>query len=319
MGRFVVFLIVIILACGGGYLWWADSVGPVDKDATVPVTFSVKDGDGVRSIAANLKEQHLIKSPTAFFILVKLMGIEHGLQKGDFRLAKSMDMTTIAKELMHGYNDIRITLLEGWRNEEIASLLSKDLDVPESEFAKVAREGYMFPDTYAVPKDASAAAVAAILLDNFNAKVTPQMRSAAKAKGLSLSDLVTLASLVEREGRTETDKPIIAGVLLNRLKAGWPLQVDATLQFALGYQTSEKSWWKKELTDADRSVASPYNTYKNTGLPPGPICNPGLVSINAVINASATEYWYYIHDPSGAAHFAKTIEEQNANIAKYLQ
>jgi UPF0755 protein len=130
---------------------------------------------------------------------------------------------------------------------------------------------------------------------------------------------MVLASLVEREGRTAKDRPVIAGILLRRLKADWPLQVDATLQYALGYQASDKTWWKKELTDDDKKINSPYNTYMNTGLPPQPICNPGMESIQAAIYPTSSEYWYYIHDPTGAVHYARTIAEHEANVAKYLR
>ncbi len=112
---------------------------------------------------------------------------------------------------------------------------------------------------------------------------------------------------------------MIAGILLKRLEAGWPLQADATLQFALGYQASGKTWWKKYLTAEDKKVRSPYNTYLNPGLPPGPISNPGLSAIGAVIYPKTTPYWYYLHDPSGGVHYAATLEEHNANIAEFLQ
>jgi UPF0755 protein len=112
---------------------------------------------------------------------------------------------------------------------------------------------------------------------------------------------------------------MIAGILLNRIKLGMPLQVDATLQYALGYQPFEKTWWKKDLTDDDKKTDSLYNTYTNVGLPPGPIANPGLASIKAAIYPTASDYLYYIHDKTGTIHYAKTIEEHNANVQKYLQ
>lgn len=317
--RVFVFFLVLLFAMGGIILWWIDGTRAVDPGNTSPVMFAVSSGDGVRGIAANLKKERLIRSPTVFFMLIKLMGIEHNLQAGDFRLNRAMGAETVAKELTHGFTDIWVTTLEGWRMEEIANRLAKDLDLPESQFLGAAREGYMFPDTYLIPRDATAAGIAKIFLDTFDKKVTPVMRQDLKAKGLTLHEMVTLASIVEREGRTDEDRPVIAGILLKRLNAGWPLQADATLQYALGYQSMEKTWWKKALSDADRAVKSPYNTYLNVGLPPGPICNPGLASINAVIYAKETDYWYYLHDNAGGVHFAKTIEEQNANIAKYLR
>lgn len=307
-----------VLVAGIFVLWWRDAVAAADSTDNTPVIFTVKSGEGVKLISSNLSQEKLIRSSTAFFILVKLMGIETDLQAGEFRLNRTMNAASVARELTHGTLDIWVTTLEGWRDEEIASQLNKELDIPEQEFLRYARQGYMFPDTYSVPHEATAAALAKILLDNFNHKITPLMRADAVKSGLTFDQVITMASIVEREGRTAADRPVIAGILLKRLKADWPLQADATVQFALGYQPNEKSWWKKEIFNEDKKIKSPYNTYENTGLPPGPIANPGLQSINAVIYPEISDYWYYIHDNKGVAHYAKTIEEHNANVAKYL-
>lgn len=319
MTRVVVFLLVLIVSMGSVFAWWFDSTRAADDADTTPVSFRVNAGDGVRTIAANLAEENLIRSPTAFFVLIKLMGIERSLQAGEFRLNRAMDSRVVARELTHGSEDTWITTLEGWRNEEIAAALSKNLDIPESEFLKVAKIGYMFPDTYLVPQDATAGAIIAIFTAAFDKKVTPEMRADIRASGMTLDEVLTLASIVEREGHTDEDRPVIAGVLLNRLKAGWPLQADATLQFALGYQSQEKTWWKKTLYDEDKKVNSPYNTYANPGLPPGPISNPGIASIRAAVYPKKTPYWYYLHDSAGGVHYAVTLEEHNANIEKYLR
>ena len=230
-----------------------------------------------------------------------------------------MDTKTIALELTHGMLDVWVTTLEGWRVEEIAAKLNKELDIPESEFIKVAREGYMFPDTYLVPRDATVGAVATLFRSTFDEKIDALLRNDAKKIGLSFSDVVTLASIVEREGRSEEDRPVIAGILLKRFKADWPLQADATLQYALGYQAQEKTWWKKNLFDDDKKIDSIYNTYLHKGLPPRPIANPGLSSIRAVIYPKETDYWYYLHDPEGRAHYARSLEEHNQNSATYLR
>lgn len=317
--RFIVFFFILVLSAWGGWFWWSYSISPVDPGNTTPIVVVVSRGEGAKEIAAELARQNLIRSPTGFYLLVKLLGIERDLQAGDFRLNKSMDARTIATTMTHGILDVWVTTLEGWRMEEVATQLTKDLDIPERQFLASAREGYMFPDTYLIPRDATASAVAAMFLENFNKKVTPAMHKDAAASGLTFEQIITLASLVEREGNSDSDRPVIAGVLRNRLKEGMALQVDATLQYALGYQPYEKSWWKKELTDEDKKINSPYNTYLNPGLPPGPIANPGLASIRAAIYPTATDYLYYIHDKTGAVHFARTVEEHNANIQKYLQ
>ena len=317
--RFSIFLLVVLVAFVGGWLWWIDGTSPVDPRDTTPVLFVVRPGEGARSIATNLAEANVIRSPTAFFLQVKLLRIETNLQAGDFRLNRAMSSGEIAQELTHGFLDVWVTMLEGWRVEEVANRLAKDLDIPEAEFLKVAREGYMFPDTYLIPRDASAAAIAKIFSDTFNQKVTDQMRADATQTGLTFDEVVILASIVEREGRTGEDRPVIAGILLKRLDAGWPLQADATLQYALGYQPNEKSWWKKSLITADKKIRSPHNTYLNPGLPPAPISNPGLDSIKAVIYPKDSAFWYYIHDAEGNVHYATTIEEHTDNIATYLQ
>lgn len=319
MTRVVVFLFVLVLVVGGTLAWWLDSTRPVDPADREQVSFRVNVGDGVRTIAANLSEDNLIRSSTAFFVLIKLMGIERSLQAGEFRLNRTMDSRTVASELTHGIQDTWVTTLEGWRNEEIAAVLSKNLDIPESEFLKIAKLGYMFPDTYLVPQDATAGAVIEIFTEAFEKNVTSSMKADIRASGMTLNEVITLASIIEREGHTDEDRPVIAGILINRLKAGWPLQTDATLQYALGYQSKDKTWWKKTLFEEDKKVASPYNTYTNPGLPPGPISNPGLASIRAAIYPKKTDYWYYLHDPAGGVHYAVTLEEHNANIEKYLR
>ncbi len=317
--RFIVLFFVLVVGAWIGWLWWNDSVSAVNSNDTIPILFVVNRGDGVKTIAANLAQQNLIRSPIGFYLLIKLLGIERDLQAGDFRLTRAMDARTIAMELTHGMVDIWVTTLEGWRSEEVANKLAKELDVPEQEFLKYVREGYMFPDTYLIPRDATPAAIAAIFTDNFDKKITDQMRANVKKTGLTLEQAIIMASIVEREGKTDEDRPVIAGILIKRLKNDWPLQADATIQYALGYQAGEKTWWKKNLTSADKGVRSPYNTYLYPGLPPAPIGNPGLAAINAVIYPKETNYWYYLHDPSGGVHYAETIDGHNANIAKYLQ
>lgn len=317
--RFVIFFCFLVAIAWGGWFWWQFSIAPIDPTDIVPITLTVARGEGAKAIAADLEAKNLIHSKTGFYLLVKLLGIEKDLQAGDFRLNKTMDARMIAMTMTHGILDVWVTTLEGWRDAEIATQLSRDLNIPEEQFLLSAREGYMFPDTYLIPRDATAAAIATMLSDTFDKKVSPQMREDAKKTGLTFAQTITLASLVEREGNSDADRPVIAGILLNRLKLDMPLQVDATLQYALGYQPFEKSWWKKELTDEDKKINSPYNTYTNTGLPPGPIANPGLAAMKAAIYPTATDYLYYIHDKTGAVHFAKTVEEHNANIQKYLQ
>ncbi len=317
--RFGVLLIVFLLLGGIGFFWWNDATSSLDPKDTKPVTFKVQTGEGVKSIVARLTSDRLIRSSTGFYILIKYLGIDKKIQAGDYRLNRAMNAEAIARELTHGILDVWVTTLEGWRVEEIATKLAKELDIPEREFLKYADEGYMFPDTYLIQRDASASSVADVFKKTFDQKITSNMRSDAIKTGLSFSEVFTLASIVEREGRTDSDRPVIAGILLKRLKNDWPLQADATLQYALGYQSTDKTWWKKELSEEDKKIQSPYNTYLHTGLPPAPIANPGLSSIQAVIYSKESDYWYYIHDTKGTAHYGKTIEEHNENVRTYLQ
>jgi UPF0755 protein len=318
INRFAIFSLVVIAIGVFLWLWWKDSVSPVNLDEKTQVTFEIKKGEGVRTIAANLAQANLIRSPIAFFVLVKITGIERQLQAGEYRLSRDMDTSEISKELTHGITDIWITTLEGWRSEEIATKLTKELDIPESEFLKYSQEGYMFPDTYLLPRDATAGAVAQIFMNNFHKKIPDSLLSQATKNKLTESGVVILASIVEREGRSDQDRPVIAGILLNRLSLNMPLQTDATLQYALGYDSREKSWWRKTITEADKSVESPFNTYKYVGLPPKAIANPGLSAIKAVLSPVKTDYLYYLHDTNGVAHFAKTLAEHTANVSKYL-
>jgi len=304
----------------GFYLYYREGTLPVDKKSEESKIFIIKKGENLSSIANNLADQKLIRNKVVFYLVVKRFGIERKIQAGDFRLSASMNTHEIASALTHGTLDVWLTIIEGMRKEEVAQVVSQGLNIPETEFLKFANEGYLFPDTYLVPKEATAAAVENILEDNFNKRFNNELKESARRRNLTVDQVVTLASLVEREARFAEDRPKVAGVLLHRLKNNMKLDIDATIQYVLGYQPEEKSWWKKELTFSDLEVNSPYNTYKNAGLPPGPIANPGLATITAVVEASSDgPYLYYVSDSSGHLHFAQTIEEHNENIRKYLK
>lgn len=315
----VIFGILMLLLLGGSFLWWRNVTSPVNPQDTRIRDFTIETGDNIRNITTNLKEAGLIKNQVGFFIQIKMLGLDSSIQAGNFRLSPAMKPQTIAQLLTHGVSDVRVTIMEGLRNEEVAALFSREpFLIPETSFLKEAREGYLFPDTYDFTKDATEGAVIAKLTENFNQKITDDIKQKIAMQDINFDEGLVLASIVEKEGRTDEDRPVIAGILLKRLKNDWPLQADATLQYALGYQKEEQTWWKKELTTADKKVNSPYNTYINVGLPPQPICNPGLMAIQAVAEFQGSDYWYYLHDAEGQVHYAKTLEEHEANIAKYL-
>ena len=316
--RYIISLIILIIGIFF-YLFYKEGAMPFSKDDKSVKIFVIERGAPLQTIVNNLEKNDLIRNKIVFFLIVRQLGLERKIQAGDFRLSPSMNAYEIANTLTHGTLDLWVTLIEGTRREEMAQIISRELNIPEVEFIKESEEGFLFPDTYLFPKDASAGSVISIMTNNFDNKFTESMKNKAEKKGLTLEEVVTLASIVEKEARKESDKKIVAGILLKRLEEDWPLQVDATIQYALGYQSGEKSWWKTTLSFDDLEIKSPYNSYKNKGLPPTPICNPGLASLNAVVEAdSSTPYWYYISDKKGNMHYARTDEEHQANIDRYL-
>ncbi len=282
--------------------------------------FVIQKGESLNSIINNLEKEELIRSRIVFRILVEKEGLAKKIQAGDFRLSPSMSAYEIADNLTHGTIDKWLTIIEGLRKEEIAEIISKEFNVSQIEFNSIAEEGYLFPDTYLIPKDADAEMIINILKKNYYQKVNKDIIESANRKGLDEKELIILASIIEKEAKLKEDKIKVASILLKRLKNDWPLQVDATIQYALGYQVNEKTWWKKYLTYNDLKIDSVFNSYENKGLPPKPICNPGLDSILAVINADDdTPYWYYLSDKNGKMHYSKTLEEHELNIERYLK
>lgn len=316
--KIYILISIIILISSFFLLWWYQALKPANPDDNKTINFSIEKGESIRNIAEKLQKEGILRSSVAFFLITRFGGIAQNIQAGDFRLNPAMNLWTIVEELQHGKSDMKITIPEGWRKEEIALLLSKELSIPESEFLKDAHEGYLFPDTYLVPKDATSASIINYFSRNFEAKIGGELRKKASDKNISINDAIIIASMVEREAKFPEDRPLIASVILNRLKIGMKLDIDATVQYALGYQNDTKSWWKKDLTKVDLDIESPFNTYKNQGLPPAPISNPGLSSIEAVLNAPDTQYIYYIADSSGRSHFAKDLTAHNLNIKKYI-
>lgn len=306
----IIFLLVFLIKG-----LWDSQFSSVSNDKST-IVFVIAKGSGVSDIAKKLKAENLIKSELAFKIYAKQNNLSGKIQAGSFKLSPSMSVAEIIKNLQAGSEDIWITLIEGWRVEEMAKELNSKLQIPNDEFIKAAKEGYMFPDTYLFPKEATVEYITSTLRKNFDGKFTNDLKKKIRANGLTEDQGVILASIVEREGRSDKVRTEIASILLNRFKIGMALNADATLQYALGYQDDEKSWWKRQLSREDKKINSPYNTYLHSGLPPAPICNPGLSSLQAVANANSnTPYLYYYHDSKGNSHYAKTLEEHNANVA----
>lgn len=283
-------------------------------------------GTAVREIAERLKNEGLIRNATFFILYIKLAGLENEIEAGRYEIPSSLSIVQIAQVLRHGTFDIRITFLEGWRREEYLEHALRKLPVEEEVFSSgfLAEtkdlEGYLFPDTYLVAANISAKELVALLKENFEKKYA-QVAEKINMRNFSEQQAVILASIIEREAKDANDAPIIAGILIKRLNLGWTLDVDATVQYALGPQSAknEGTWWKPVLDSKDLNVDSPYNTRRYQGLPPGPIANPGVVALRAVAEPQASEYLYYLHDKKGDVHFANTLQEHNANVVKYLR
>lgn len=310
---------LLALVGGGGFVWWQTQLAAVNPTNTQEVAFVVPRAQAAAITLQQLEAQGLIRSSLAARIYLKVTNSGQSLQNGTFLVSPSQDLQTVIAVLSQGPKDIWVTFPEGWRREQIAARLASQLVGPEATFdtaefmqATQALEGQLFPDTYLIPRTASAADVVRLMTATFASKTS--------LDPVADQDTLILASIIEREGKTTTDRPIIAGVLQNRLDADWPLQVDAAVQY--GRDTTQCrgnldcDWWSPLY---DSKIPSLYNTYLHAGLPPGPISNPGLVSINAALNPADTPYWYYIHAPDGTAYYATTLAEHNANIDKYLK
>jgi UPF0755 protein len=315
MRRSVLFLAILIVLGLGFFIWWKNGEQAVDPSSKSSKLFVVEQGTSIRGLGNSLKKEGLIRDPVIFFLYVKKNNLDKKIQAGDFRLSSNMSLAKLVDQLQHGSLDIWVTVPEGKRADEIADILAEKMPGYSDEWRIQLRshEGFLFPDTYLLPRDASIDMIVSIMQNTFFKKVNDIGLTADSA---NLNRVVTVASLLERETRHDEEKPVVASIIYNRLDQGMPLQIDATVQYALG---TSKDWWKKDLTYDDLKINSPYNTYKNTELPPGPIANPGITSLTAALNPAKSDYLYYLHDKNGTIHYAKTGAEHNANIAKYLQ
>ena len=314
--------------------------GEIESSASgdsTPLLFTIAPGETAVTIATRLERAGLIRDAVLFRLLVRYRGVDGQLEAGDYRLRPNMSLQEIVNALQSGRpSETTTTIPEGWRAEEIAETLEERGLVKAEEFVGTVREGefeydflsdrpegislegYLFPDTYGVPPDFEAAQIIDMMLANFARRFTAEMRQEAARRGMSIHEVLTVASLVEREARIPEERPIIASIYLNRLEVGWLLESDATAQYALGYQEWTGQWWKSPISLEEMTqIHSPYNTYLYPGLPPGPICNPGLASIQAVINPAETNYLFLYHKGDGSHAFAETYEEHLENQRRY--
>lgn len=376
IGKFIVFLTavlaVLVTIAGGGWLLWAQIQGsgpsspsqgvsrdaletflvrlylnlnqedltkPMSNDDT-PIPFTIEAGETAGTIAQRLQEMGLISDAELFRLYVKYNNLDANLEAGEYTLRANMNMEEIAYALLEAsYDEIEITILPGWRLEEIAEMLRDNTEIPPEEFLTQARqgdfenpiladrplgtsvEGYLFPDTYRIPASADARQLIEILLSAFEANFTPEMREAAAARGMTIYQVVTLASIVEREAVLDWERPIIASVYLNRLDPNTEtrgyLQADPTFQYAKGYDPETGKWWNPMQVDEAATIDSPYNTFLYPGLPPGPICSPSLASLQAVVYPAETDYLFFYSKGDGSHVFARTYEEHLQNQQQY--
>jgi len=266
--------------------------------------FSVEKGQGVFKIAENLEKEGIVKSKFLFLFYCFLKGKHKKILAGKYELSPSMSIPQILDKFVKGDTaKIKITIPEGATIKEIEAKLKVDL--PDT------LEGYLFPDTYYLPIDFKAEDLIKVMRENFDKKIAPFLFEIEK-QGKNLKEIIILASLVEKEVKKKEEKEIVAGILWKRLKAGMPLQVDATITYLTGKKTTK-------IPLKDLQIDSPYNTYKYSGLPPAPICNPGLESILAVIYPKETDYWYYLTTPDGKTIFSKSFAEHQIAKEKYLK
>lgn len=306
-----------------------------DKEAT----FVVKEGQSLSTIADNLYESGLLNSKVLFQTYVIIKGLDNSIQAGVYKIPAGTSIEQLAQILQHGTNDLAVTFIEGWRAEEISLHANKNLqNIDYENFAALStpNEGYLFPDTYYLNVEVSENDLLDIMLRNFEAKTSDILTETNLQKiKLTKQQAVIFASIVEREVANDDDRAIVAGILINRWKNDELIGADATTQYAIAKikagcrlelssicpsddQAEQVQWWPKDLSSEDLNFTSAYNTRKVLGIPPTPISNPGLKSIEAVINYTQTDYNYYLTDNQGITHYAKTLEEHNQNVATYL-
>ncbi|MBU0702907.1 MAG: endolytic transglycosylase MltG [Chloroflexi bacterium] len=307
---------------------------PAGSDDT-PVIFIIEPGETAAEIATRLEEEGFVSSAELFRRYVQYHELDAGIEAGEFTLRQTMTIPEIAQALQRGQRQEQtVTLQEGLRLEQVAAEVEEQTDISEEEFLALVTtgwreagltfsfltnlppdatlEGFLFPETYRLPQDPTAFDILTRMLETFDARVSSEMQAAAASQGLNVYELVTLASIVERESVLDEERSLVAGVYHNRLEGGWFLGACPTVQYALA---TPDNWWPQftlEATDVD----SPYNTYRNLALPPGPICSPGLASIQASAYPAETDYFFFLADCTkndGSHLFAVTQDEHNAN------
>lgn len=313
----ILILIFLILGLSSFFIWQGIYL-PKDIKITEEKIFSIERGKNFFQISENLEKEGLIKSKFLFNFYVILRGSQGKLQAGEYFLSPSMSVSKIAQKIISGdIAKVTITIPEGFTVKEIERKLN--LKLPGENL-----EGFLFPDTYSFPLNISGKEVVAKMRENFDRKITTELKKEIERQGKTIFEIITMASLIQEEVKTKEDKKIVSGILWKRLEIGMPLQIDATIVYLLEKKglMPEEGWTFREMlreVALGRKIDSPYNTYKYLGLPPGPICNPGLESIIASVYPIDSDYLYYLSTPEGKTIFSRNLKEHNIAKRKYLR
>ncbi|MCH8025518.1 MAG: endolytic transglycosylase MltG [Chloroflexi bacterium] len=312
-------------------------LGPTVQPDAGAIFVDIEQGEGASQIAEKLEEAGVIESARAFRVLTAFMGVGDDLAAGRYEFQPGITAIVAVQRISQGITASNsVTIREGLRSEEIGDLLEREGIVSAAAFREAltetyeasflaelptgaSLEGFLFPATYQLPSEITAHEVVQRLLAAFDARYQESIAPLLAGSGQSLSDLVNLAAIVEREAQVPGERPTIASVFANRLRIGMALQADPTVQYAVAEDPAsveQYGYWKLELTVADLAIDSPYNTYQNAGLPPAAIANPGLDSLLAAAAPADTGYFYFVAcgDGSGSHVFAETLEEHNQNV-----
>jgi len=313
-------------------LWNAGNLTVPRNPNGAEQSFVIETGESVFTISTHLQAAGLIREASTFRVYLVWTGLDTSVQAGNYRLSPAMTAIEIAHALQDSTpSEVAFGVLAGWRMEEIAAALpTSGLEITPEAFLSAARspsaplgfwpagasaEGFLFPDTYTLQRSTTADQLVSVLLQGFASNLTPEISDGIASQGLSLYQGVILASIIQREAIRADEQPVIASVFLNRIAIGMKLDSDPTLQYALGYNIDQGTWWTNPLSLEDKQVQSPYNTYLDAGFPPTPISNPSLGALQAVANPAQTNYIYFRTrcDGSGYHAFAETLEQQVQN------
>lgn len=310
-----------------------DLILPLDPNGSAR-KFRIQEGETVNLIALHLEDAGLIRDASAFRFYLIYAGLDVNLKSGEFTLSPAVNLIKIAQALQDvKAKDAVLGILAGWRVEEVAAgLAAAGLALkPEDFLREVANpspntlphslvnfknmEGFLFPGVYYFQRNATAADVLAVITEQFDLQVTEELRQGFQRQGLDLHEAVILASLIQREAMLVDEHPMIASVFYNRLRKNMKLDSDPTVQYAVGYNPAQKTWWTNPLSLKDLKIDSPYNTYIQTGLPPSPIASPSLSALRAVAFPAQSPYFYFQArcDSSRLHNFAVTYTEHLNN------